>query len=95
MTKRKIPIVLALALLPACASAAPLAPPAAAACTLCHPKSGGDPVLPQLAGRKAAEIIAAMDAFRSGKRPATVMDRIAKGYSDDEIAAIAAWYAAP
>ena len=29
----------------------------------------------------------------AGQRPATVMDRIAKGFSDDEIAAIAAWYA--
>jgi cytochrome c553 len=34
-----------------------------------------------------------MQAFRDGKRPATVMDRIAKGFSDAEIAAIAAWYA--
>jgi cytochrome c553 len=31
-----------------------------------------------------------MKAFRSGQRPATVMDRIAKGFSDDEIRAIAA-----
>jgi cytochrome c553 len=35
-----------------------------------------------------------MTAFRSGTRPATVMNRIAKGFTDDEIAAIAAWYAA-
>ena len=35
-----------------------------------------------------------MRTFRTGQRPATVMDRIAKGFSDDEIAAIAAWYAA-
>jgi hypothetical protein len=30
--------------------------------------------------------------FRTGLRPATVMDRIAKGFSVDETAAIAAWY---
>jgi cytochrome subunit of sulfide dehydrogenase len=35
-----------------------------------------------------------MQAFRAGQRPATVMDRIVKGFSDPEIAAIAAWYAA-
>ena len=35
-----------------------------------------------------------MKAFRAGERPATVMDRIAKGFSDDEMRAIAAWYAA-
>ena len=28
-----------------------------------------------------------------GQRPSTVMDRIAKGFTDDEIQAIAAWYA--
>ena len=37
-------------------------------------------------------MVAAMQAYRSGQRPATVMDRIAKGFSDDEIKAIAAWY---
>ncbi len=30
---------------------------------------------------------------RAGQRPATVMDRIAKGFSDAEVQAIAAWYA--
>jgi cytochrome subunit of sulfide dehydrogenase len=35
-----------------------------------------------------------MQAYRSGQRPATVMDRIAKGFSDDEIKAIAAWFSA-
>ena len=35
---------------------------------------------------------AAMQAYRSGQRPATVMDRIAKGFSDDEIKAIGAWF---
>jgi cytochrome c553 len=34
-----------------------------------------------------------MQAFRDGGRPATVMDRIAKGFSDAETAAIAVWYA--
>ncbi len=94
MTKRDMLLALALVLLPASAGAAPLAPPGVASCTGCHPKSGGDPVLPQIAGHRPAEIIAAMNAFRTGTRPATVMDRIAKGFTDGEIAAIAAWYAA-
>ncbi len=38
-------------------------------------------------------MVAAMQAYRAGQRPATVMDRIAKGFSDDEIRAIAAWFA--
>ena len=37
---------------------------------------------------------AQMIAFKSGKRAGTIMDRIAKGFSDEEIRAIAAWYAA-
>ena len=35
-----------------------------------------------------------MQAFRSGERPSTVMGRIAKGFSEDEIQAIAVWLAA-
>ena len=66
-------------------------PPGASSCSGCH---GGVSPVPVLAGRKAADIIAAMDAFRTGVRRATVMDRIAKGFSDDEIKAIAAWYGA-
>jgi cytochrome subunit of sulfide dehydrogenase len=34
-----------------------------------------------------------MRDFRPGQRSATVMDRIAKGISDAETAAIAEWYA--
>ena len=50
--------------------------------------------MPRLLGRNPAEIVTAMQAFRSGRAPSTVMDRIAKGFSDDEIKAIAAWYGA-
>jgi cytochrome subunit of sulfide dehydrogenase len=78
---------------PACA--APREPPAGATgCTGCHPSSAAvTTAVPRLAGRDAAEIVAQMQAFRAGQRPATVMDRIAKGFSDAEIQAIAAWYA--
>lgn len=48
--------------------------------------------MPPLAGRKPAEIVDAMRAFRTGQRSATVMDRIAKGFSDTEVEAIANWY---
>lgn len=71
-------------------------PPAgAAACSGCHPSSPhvASPVV-RLAGRDRAEIIKAMQAFRSGARAGTVMGRIAKGFTDAEIQAIAAWYAA-
>jgi cytochrome subunit of sulfide dehydrogenase len=70
-------------------------PPGAASCSGCHPASAAvtTPV-PQILDRKTDEIIAAMLAFRAGERPSTVMGRIAKGFSDDEIRAIAVWLAA-
>jgi cytochrome subunit of sulfide dehydrogenase len=69
------------------------APPGAASCTGCHPmRASLDTPVPRLAGQDAGAIIAAMQDFRSGKRPATVMDRIAKGFPDDEIRAVAAWF---
>jgi cytochrome c553 len=44
-----------------------------------------------LQGREPEEIVASMQAFRTGQRPATVMDRIAKGFTDEETRAIASW----
>jgi cytochrome c553 len=71
------------------------APPGASSCSGCHPATAGvaTPV-PRLNGRDAAQIATAMTEFRTGKRPATVMDRIAKGFTDDETKAIAAFFAA-
>jgi sulfide dehydrogenase cytochrome subunit len=71
------------------------APPGASACSGCHPvKPPTTMPMPSLYGRDAAQIAAAMQEFRAGRRPATVMDRIAKGFTEDEIRLIAAWYAA-
>ena len=74
------------------ASAEP--PAGAASCSGCHPASSriASPV-PRLAGIDRAAIVRAMQDFRSGQRAATVMDRLAKGFTDDEIQAIAAWFA--
>jgi cytochrome c553 len=65
-------------------------PPGALSCSGCH---GGVAPLPVLAGRDAGEIVAKLDEFRAGSEPATVMDRIAKGFSHDDSVAIAAWWA--
>jgi len=77
------------------ASVAAAEPPAgAASCSGCHPASAkAETPVPPIRGRDAAEITTAMQQFRSGKRTATVMGRIAKGFSDDEIRAIADWLA--
>jgi sulfide dehydrogenase cytochrome subunit len=77
------------------AAMSPESPVGAASCSGCHPAKHGveTPVLP-LSGRKAEQIVEQMRAFRSGQLKATVMDRVAKGYSDAEIEAIATWYEA-
>jgi cytochrome c553 len=80
---------------PSSLRAADAPPPGALSCSGCHPaKRWVDTTVPRLVGRKEAELVAAMARFKSGQSPATVMDRIARGFSDDEIKAIAAWYGA-
>ena len=46
-----------------------------------------------IAGRDKGELAATLIAFRSNERPGTIMGRIARGYSDAEIAAIAEFIA--
>jgi cytochrome c553 len=71
------------------------APPGVASCSGCHPADRGvDTAVPRLAGRNPADLVAAMQGFKTAQLAATVMDRIAKGFSDDEIKAISAWYGA-
>ena len=68
----------------------------AATCANCHGTNGqvrGDVVKP-LAGMPADKIVAAFNDFRSGALPATIMNQIAKGFSDDQVKAIAAYFAA-
>jgi cytochrome subunit of sulfide dehydrogenase len=64
------------------------APAGASACSGCH---GPRAAVPSLHDQAPDAIVAAMQAFRNGQRPATVMDRIAKGFTDDETRAIATW----
>lgn len=60
------------------------------ACAPCHGTDGMSPgAIPALTGRTAAFITQRMLEFKSGAREGTVMNRIARGYDDDEIAAIA------
>jgi cytochrome c553 len=69
----------------------------AAACANCHGPSGRAPagsVVPGLAGRPQSYLVEQMQAFKTGKREATVMHQIAKGYTDEQIVAMAAWFAA-
>ena len=68
----------------------------AAPCAICHGTDGRAvtrDVVP-LAGLPKDHISAQMKAFRDGTRPATVMHQIAKGYNDQQIDALATWFAA-
>lgn len=67
----------------------------AANCAACHGTNGrSNSAIPALAGRQKTEIIELMQAFKSGQRPATVMHQIAKGYTEEQIAAAAEYFAA-
>jgi cytochrome c553 len=91
--RRELFLLLAMLGVVAATPAAAEAPAGATACTGCHAPAGRDLAVPTLSGRMADSIVGDMQAFRSGARPATVMDRIAKGFSDEETRAIANWLA--
>ena len=79
----------------AAADDALLARSLAATCANCHGTDGrarGE--MKPLAGLAADKIVASVADFRSGARPATVMQQIAKGYSDEQLRLIAGHFAA-
>lgn len=90
-------LTLALPLLlagPALAQPAANGPLLAQACLGCHgPAAAGQYGVPALAGRPAPELLAQMTQFRANERPGTIMGRIARGYTPEEIAAVAAYLA--
>jgi cytochrome subunit of sulfide dehydrogenase len=67
----------------------------AATCANCHGTNGaarGE--MRPLAGMPADTLLATLAAYKSGAAPATLMHQIAKGYSDEQLKLIAAWFAA-
>ncbi len=67
----------------------------AATCANCHGtdgrSAGGGTT--SLAGMSSVDIVRKMQDFRSGKTPSTIMQQLAKGFSDEQIALIAGWFA--
>ena len=81
-------------IIPAAAVAAD-APPGASSCSGCHSPNATDTSTPtRLIGRDPAKTVAALQEFRSGQRHGTIMDRVVKGFTPEEIQAIAIWYGA-
>jgi cytochrome c553 len=69
----------------------------AATCAQCHGTDGhavAGEALVRLAGLPQARLLSQLMAFRSGERQATVMDQIARGYTPEQLAALAAYFAA-
>jgi sulfide dehydrogenase cytochrome subunit len=69
----------------------------AASCAQCHGTDGHvvqGSALAGLAGTPAPQFIERMNGFKSGARVGTVMPQIAKGFSDEQIARLAGYFAA-
>jgi cytochrome c len=66
----------------------------ASECTSCHQPDGRDQGIPSIIGWKEGDFVAAMRAFQSGKAQNPVMRSVATSLSDDEIAALASFFAA-
>lgn len=63
-------------------------------CFGCHGVDGmSKGAAPSLKGLPADYLAQSMTNFKNGSRPATIMDRIAKGYSEGEIKAMSAYFA--
>ena len=66
----------------------------AASCSACHGANGvSHGGTPSLAGLNTSYFSQQMQQFKSGKTPATVMHHHAKGLTDEEITALAAYFA--
>ena len=94
MIRKAIVAALACAALPAPAQDSPAARSLAASCAACHGTDGrsATPEVVALAGLPREHIAAQMRAFRDGARPATIMQQIARGYSDQQIDLMAEYF---
>lgn len=85
---------------PATAATANTAPVPAStmahSCAACHGTNGqlGDESFAPLAGMPAGQFVKTMIDFREGRRPATLMGHVAKGFSDEDIKGMGAFFAA-
>lgn len=63
-------------------------------CAGCHGTNGLSlSPMPRIAGFNEKYLVMTMKHYQSGERSATIMNRIAKGYTDEELAAMAKFFA--
>jgi len=67
----------------------------ASACFTCHGTDGRSVggIPPSLAGQDKNHLLQQLKDFKAGKRPATLMHQQAKGYTDQQLEAIAGYFA--
>ena len=67
----------------------------AAACANCHGTDGrAQAGNASLAGQSKSQLVAKLQDYKNGRRPATIMHQISKGYSDEQLDQIAGYFAA-
>jgi len=73
-----------------------LAATMAHSCAACHGTHGelGDEYFMPLAGMPVQQFVRTMTDFREGKRPATLMGHVAKGFTDADLQAMGEFFAA-
>lgn len=62
-------------------------------CTTCHQAAGGDAGIPSIVYWPEADFVVAMHAYKQKTRPNPVMQMVAGRLGDEEIAALAAYFA--
>jgi cytochrome c553 len=67
----------------------------AAACANCHGTLGkAQPGNESLAGKDRDELVQKLMDFKTGRKPATLMHQISKGYTDEQLQQLATYFAA-
>jgi sulfide dehydrogenase cytochrome subunit len=65
----------------------------AASCANCHGTTGvAQPGMETLAGQTKEDLLKKMLDFKTGKKPATLMHQLSKGYSDAQLEQLAAYF---
>ncbi|MEJ8838965.1 c-type cytochrome [Ramlibacter sp. AN1133] len=69
----------------------------AANCAQCHGTDGRTvpgSALPSIAGMPRDYLLTQLHAFKAGTRPSTIMQQLARGYTDEQLEQLAAFFAA-
>ncbi len=62
-------------------------------CFNCHGTEGrANSAIPKIAGRDKAFLEETLKAYKAGTKQATIMNQLAKGYTDEEIAVLADYF---